>query len=235
MRTGLRVTLIVVAVVAVLVLLLVATPVGWRLASGLIEGAASDATGLEVAIGSLRGNLLRNATLEDVRLVAPEGPAVFSAGEIQTRYNLVSLVKGDIVVPELRVEDAELLFVTGADGEVVGWSKLFAPSEEPEAPPDTLAEPPLIDVEVELVNWRVVVADSVAGYALDVTALDLEARGGLEEFEASLQGSLRFTSRELERSVEGEFQAGLTGNDEELTLEALELGTNVGRLAARAT
>ncbi len=233
MRTGLRVTLIVIAVLAALVFLLVATPVGWRLTAGLIEGAASDATGLEVAVGSLRGNLLRNATLEDVRLAAPEGPTVFTAGKMEAHYRLGSLLKGNIVVPRLRVEDAELFYVIGPDGEPVGWSELLGRGDGPEAPADTLAEPPVVDVAVEFVDWHVVVADTGAGYALDVAGLGLTARGGPAAFEVAVRGSLLFEARELEGPVAGAFGARLSGGGETVTVEMLRLGTNVVDLAAR--
>ncbi len=237
MRTGLRTTLIVIAVLAALVFLLVATPIGWRLATGLLEGAASDATGLEVVIGSLNGNLLRNATLEDVRLAVPDGPPVFTAREIETRYSLGSLLRGKIVVPELRVLDAELFFVIGADGEVVGWSELLGPGDEPhespDAPPDTRAEPLVVDVAFELVNWHVVVADSTAGYALDVAGLDLSGRGGPEVFEAAVRGSLHFDARGLEGSIEGGFEANVSRGGETVAIEPLTVDTNLGDLVVR--
>ena len=115
---------IIVGVLAALVFVLVATPVGWGLASRLIEDAAADATGLDLVIGALSGNLLSNATLEDLTLAAPDGPPVFTAEKIELEYSLRGLLSRRLDVPTLRVEDAELLIVRGHDGEFVGWSAL---------------------------------------------------------------------------------------------------------------
>ncbi len=231
MRTGLRVTIIAVGIVgllAALVFVLVATPVGWGLASGLVEDAASDATGLDLAIGALRGNLLSNATLDDLTLAAPDGSPVFTASKIEMHYSLLELLGRRLDVPTLRVEDAELLIVRGRDGKFVGWSALGADPDTTDE--DEPGEPWTIDAAVELSNWHVVFADSATGTSIDVTGLDLEATGGPDDFEGAVTGSIRVDHGSLVAPLLGDLSAALEGDGERFAATSLMVRTNVGEI-----
>ena len=69
----------------------------------------------------------------------PGGPDLLTAEKVAARYSLRSLFSREIRLPLVRVENAELLFATGADGELVGWSRFAAESDTAAA---AQAEPP---------------------------------------------------------------------------------------------
>jgi hypothetical protein len=220
---------VILGVLVALVVVLVMTPVGWRLASGLIERAVDRQTGLDLTIGSLRGNLLSNITVTDARMSVPDGPTILDVGEIEGAYNLGALVRGRVEVPRLRVSNARLLFEVGPDGELVGWSRFAKPAPDAAAAPD----PWPIDVNVALTDWVIVVRDTAAGYGVEVAGLDVEARGGPDEFRASLAGSLAVASATMTRPVRGTLSSELEGDETGVRIVRLEVPTVAGDVAVR--
>ncbi len=153
------------------------TPVGWRVAVAGLE-AAVRGTGLELSIGSLSGNLLRRVTIEDVALREPGGRTIATIDRIEAEFAFGGLVRRHIVIPKLRVTGAELLFVVGPDGKLIGWSR-FAPEPEPGASRDgpRAARGPSTSRST-CRSSSVAFRDSAAGLAVEADGVTVEGRGG---------------------------------------------------------
>ncbi len=233
MRTGLRIILAIVLVLAILVVVLTMTPVGWRIAEGIVERSVTDATGLELRVGSLRGNLLSSPSLTDVRLSIPDGPSIATAAEIEADYSLAGLLSKKIIVPSLRLDDVELLFVRGADGELAGWSSMGAGADTGAAPADA-GVAWLLDVDADVTEFRIVLIDSVIGSTLDVSGVDARVKGGLDAFESALEGSVRYAHPALAHALEGSFSADVAGGLERIDLNTLLVAANVGEVTGDA-
>jgi autotransporter translocation and assembly factor TamB len=227
LKRALTILLVIAGVLVALVLLLVMTPVGWRIATGLLEGAVARQSGLNLTIGSLRGNLLSDVAITDARLSVPGGPTILEIDSIEGSYNLPALVRGRVVVPELRASNARVLFEVGPDGELTGWSRFVTPPADTTAP----AKPWPVDVNLAFTEWTIVLRDTAAGYDVCLSALDVEATGGPDEFRASLQGSLSVAASSLSRPVRGSLSSEIVGEGRGIRIERLDLATVAGRLA----
>lgn len=229
MKRTLTISFVILGVLVALVVVLAMTPIGWRIATGIIEGAVDREMGLDLTIGSLRGNLLSDMTVTDARLSVPGGPTILEIEKIEGAYSLSALVRRRVVVPTLRVSNAELLFDIGPDGRLVGWSQFAKPAVDTV----TAGDPWTIDVNLALTDWVVVVRDTAAGYEVQVAGLDVEAAGGPGDFRASLEGSLAVASRALTRPVRGVLSSDLTGDGSGVRITRLDLPTDVGEAAVR--
>lgn len=231
MRTWSRIA-IVAAALAALVAALAATPLGWRLAARGLRTAVAGA-GLDLEVGSLRGNLFRHVTLEGLALREPGGAVIASASKIEAEYRLGPLTKRRVVVPKLRVEGAELLFEVGTDGKLVGWSRFAKPSGEPARPTDERAW--TADVEVEIDNLRATFRNAAAGLAVEAVGVAVRGRGGPQEYEASAEGAFSVLAEQLAHDVAGDFALALRGEDGRVTLTSSRIASNVGSLGAKGT
>jgi autotransporter translocation and assembly factor TamB len=78
-----------------------------RFVQNEIESIAKDRLNARLTVGSLSGNLLWNATLNHVTVEDEEG-MVLSAGQISVDYVLLSLLKGTILIPRIKIVNPEL-------------------------------------------------------------------------------------------------------------------------------
>lgn len=225
MRTAASRLLIVGGILAVLVLVLARTPVGWRLAAGLIERSVGRSTGLELSVGSLHGNLLADVHLANVRIAAPGGPTIARLGTIDLRYSLPALTARRIVVRKLSIDDAEFVFKIGPDGKLVGWPQ-FAGGTPTSG---STRRPWPVEVHAELSNWRLAFRDSARGAAIDVADLDVTLSGGPEAFEAAAEGSLRVAAG-LATPVTGRFVVDIAGGGGEVQIRSVDVRTGVAEL-----
>jgi autotransporter translocation and assembly factor TamB len=85
----------------VILLVLTGTPWGNERVRRLLVSQANQRTTGELAVGTLRGNLLAGATLTDVRLVDSARQPVFAARRVQVRYALLPALRGKVVIRSL--------------------------------------------------------------------------------------------------------------------------------------
>jgi hypothetical protein len=228
-RTALRIAIVAAALAALLATFTV-TPVGWRVAAAGLR-AAVRGTGLELTIGSLSGNLLRHVTIEDVALREPGGSTIARIDRIEARYALGGLILRRIVVPELRVTGAELLFVVGPDGKLVGWSR-FAPEPAASGPDAARGRAWTVDVSLDARDLKAAYRDSAAGLAVEAAGVAIEGRGGLPGYRAAADGAIALSAPRLERELAGRFTLAVSGADGRVTLEPSRLVTTVGEAGA---
>lgn len=213
------------ALVAILATLAV-TPVGWRLAVAGLSAAVRGA-GLELSIGTLSGNLLRRVTLEGVALSEPGGPTIARIERLEAEYALGGLVRRRIVVPKLRVTGAELLFVVGPDGKLVGWSR-FAPEPAQETRDSGRGRAWAADIALDVSGLDVAFRDSAAGLAVEAAGVTVEASGDPRSYRASAAGAISLSAAALRRELAGRFALVLSGDDGRIVLESSRLVTTVG-------
>ncbi len=225
MRTALRFAIVAAVLVALLATLTV-TPVGWRVAVAGLEAAARGAD-LELSIGSLSGNLLRRVTIEDVALRVPGGRTIATIDRIEAELAFGGLVRRHLVIPKLRVTGAELLFVVGPDGKLIGWSR-FAPESEPGAPATARGRAWTVDVALDVSDLSAAYRDSVSGLAVEAGGVALGGRGGPSSYRATADGAIVLSAPALTRELAGRFALAVSGVDGRLTVEPSRLVTTVG-------
>jgi len=183
MRTGRRISLIVVIAVVVFAVLLVATPLGWRGGLPLARRAVWRSTGLELSVGSMGGSPLSHLTVSDLSLDDPDAGSIFTAKHLTIDYDLSSLRRGEPVIHEVTGDGIELAFETGGDGALGGWGRLASGDttvmEEGEPVRWALGEARLSDVRIRYVNER------IATWA-DAVLSELEASGDQDELAVRL-------------------------------------------------
>jgi autotransporter translocation and assembly factor TamB len=232
LRSGLRIAGIVLAALAALVLVLTMTPVGFRLLIRETQKAVRSASGLELAIGSLHGNLFTHVALEDVTLTVPGGPRILAVDKIAARYSLGSLFSKEIVVPELRVDGATLLLDVAPDGTLVGWSRFAAPAETTVVGRPSGRAPWPIRAVISIENMNVAVRDTARGFSADVAGLEATAHGGPSEFQADLACSLTLAPERLREPVRGRLSTTFVREGGRIGIGAFALATDLGRLEA---
>jgi len=184
MRTGSRILLIVAVAIVVLGVLVITTPLGWRVGTPLASRALRQRTGLELSIGSVGGSPLSRLALSDVTLDDPDTGPLFSASSLTVHYDLMSLRRGAPVVHKLTVDGASLTLDTADDGALIGWER-FASSDTTATVTDgesvqwALAEAHLTDVTVSYRN------DAI-GTAVDALFSEVKASGNQDQLDVQL-------------------------------------------------
>ena len=184
MRTGPRILLIVVIAIVVFAVLVIATPLGWRVGMPLASRTVRQRTGLELSVGSVGGSPLSRLTLSDVSLDDPDAGPLFSASSLTAHYDLLSLRRGAPVVHELTVDDAVLTLDVGDGGALGGWERFASGDttaivEDGEPMEWTLDEAHLTGITIRYTN------DAI-GTAADVLLAEVEASGNQDELDIRL-------------------------------------------------
>jgi autotransporter translocation and assembly factor TamB len=130
---------------------------------GVIERQAGEYLRGELTIGRLDGNLFAGVALEDVA-VTMDGEAVVSVGRIGLAYDALTLVRGEVVLDELRLE-APTIRATWTDEGLNLGRLVELPTPDPEAPP---RERPIVIRRFEVVDGTVHVAGDVPVQGVDV-------------------------------------------------------------------
>ena len=101
-------------------------------AKEFLESAVSDASGLQLTIGRLSGDLLFSVTLEDVKLSHHQNRLI-EAREISATYFAPLLLKKTLFVNEFQIKRGSLNLERGADGKwnIPGVSSKSGPTEGP--------------------------------------------------------------------------------------------------------
>jgi uncharacterized protein involved in outer membrane biogenesis len=89
-----------------IVLVLANTPWGNERVRRIIVSQADKRLSGELHIGALRGNLLSNATLSNVRITDSLRQPVFSAKRVRVEYALWSALRGHVVIRSLTIDTA---------------------------------------------------------------------------------------------------------------------------------
>lgn len=197
---------------AVVVLLLAAAAAifDWNWIKGTVEDRVAGASGRDFAIeGDLDGawSLTPLITANEVRIGNADwaGPEdMLRIERLQFRIELLELLKGSIVLPELRIVGGMLNLERNAEGKA-NWD--FAPASEAGAVkeatvPDERTEFPAIgrlSIERSKIRFR----DAVNRIELDSTVSQAQGKSGKGEEVVSLQGSGRFEGKPFELRVVG--------------------------------
>jgi autotransporter translocation and assembly factor TamB len=222
-----RVILIVVAAVAVAVVLLAMTPAGWWLLTGVIERFGSRATGMEVRLGALRGNLLAGATLDDLTLTVPGGPTVLRVDAARLRYDIAGLTSRRLE-GSLRVDGANVVLERGTADSLVGWSRLASRlSSGPEKP---AGRPWSVDVSLDLRSLSAAYEDTAAGVSARVESLMVVGRDGPGAFEASLRGAAGFASGALSAPVSADLAAHVRASGDTISVSGIKVRSSVASI-----
>jgi len=104
LRAVLAVAVVPLLLGAIVVCVLALTPWGNEQVRRLVVSKGNERLTGELAIGSLRGNLLSGATLTDVRLLDSARRPLFTAKRVQVRYALWPALRGRIVVRSLALD-----------------------------------------------------------------------------------------------------------------------------------
>jgi uncharacterized protein involved in outer membrane biogenesis len=163
---------------------------GWNWLKGPIEGLASAALERRFEVGDLDVDLSTApvVTLDRVRIANADWgsrPDMLSVAQVRFAIELSPLLRGDIRLPFLRVQEPDLLLETNREG-LANWK--FGEQDRPEAPP---AIPIIRDLEITgaVVRYRapdraddVVAALGTVEGALGEgrPGVQLSARGNLE-------------------------------------------------------
>ena len=128
LKRSLRTTLLILAAIgvaiAVLVAVLLLTPVGGRVVASVGWSSAAGDSGLVLSIDSTSGNVLRGISFEGVSLTCEDGTKILGAGSIEARLGSLGLRSKHVGLADVRMTEGTLLFETGPDGKSKGWSRL---------------------------------------------------------------------------------------------------------------
>jgi len=113
-----------------IVLVLARTQWGNERVRRIVVSQANGRMNGELAIGSLRGNLLSEATLTDVRLADSARRPLFSARRVQVRYALMPALRGRFVLRSL-VVDTPVVVLDKRPGGRWNFQSLLRPSGRP--------------------------------------------------------------------------------------------------------
>ena len=235
MKRTLKATATILAALALLVVALAATPIGWSMAARVLERSVERSTGLDLEVGGLRGNLLSNVSLTEVSLSVPGGPVILSVESAAARYELSSLIARRVEVPRVRLDGVSVLIEAGPDGNVVGWSEMTAGSDAPRS------ERPLeYDLSFVLEGSSVTLRDTARGISLSTT--DLAASGSVsrDAFEIALCGSLTVAAPGLDEPAAASFAGDVARDGDLLSVDSLRASSRglsllaSGRMALEA-
>ncbi|MBD3368451.1 MAG: hypothetical protein GF405_09825 [Candidatus Eisenbacteria bacterium] len=221
-----------IAVLAILIVTLALTPVGHEPARRIIEDVVRDASGYELSMSDLSGNLLSRIAATDVRLISGSGVPLVEADRIVVDFELLPVLSRTVSVPLLHFENAQVWFTVASDGRLVGWTDV--PSGSTAAPPDTTtsSEPWEISAVVLFDGLAAVYADSAASLSVKADLDRLEAQGGIDAFDADLEGRVRYEGTPFERPLDVALSiaGGLEGTTVRVT--SLELSTEAADVSA---
>lgn len=225
---------VIAAAAALVVLALAATPLGWRLAVRVIEDRVSEATGLDLEIGSLSGNLLRHATLRDVTLSDSSGLTLLHVDSMSAGYDLIPLAAKRVVVHHARIDGVDLLFAFDRGGEMIGWPLgdpgSSATGSGPRAPPGDWS----IEIgSISASSLSAVVRDSGSGASVLLDGVVITGRGGPGAFDARLRGSLAVDAALLRRPVSAAFAGRVSGSGSRVVIDSLSVSSEIVRLDSR--
>jgi hypothetical protein len=229
-RTALKALLIIIAILVVFTVVATMTPVGWSVARSFIEQAVVSGNGLDLTIGSLRGNLFNHATLKDVTLTDPEIGVILSLDELALEYSLPALLGSRILAPDIRIADARVLVEMGEDGRPGGWSR-FVGGEVREGETG-LGWGICAHVAASNLSGRVI--SEAEGYDVDLRGIDIDARVDIDAratadaqvyecFDVALAGSANVVFPTMLSPVEAFLSCVVSGDRSSATAEiALE-------------
>jgi hypothetical protein len=130
-----------------IVLVLALTPWGKERVRSLLVSQANKRMNGELAIGSLRGNLLSGATLTDVRLADSARRPLFSARRVRFRYALGPALRGRLVLRSL-VLDTPTVLLDKQPGARWNFQSLLRPSGAPRDTAQRRVPPELADITI---------------------------------------------------------------------------------------
>jgi hypothetical protein len=130
-----------------IVLVLARTQWGNERVRRIVVSQANGRMNGELAIGSLRGNLLSEATLTDVRLADSARRPLFSARRVQVRYALVPALRGRFVLRSL-VVDTPVVVLDKRPGGRWNFQSLMRSSGQPRDTTQRRTPPELADVTI---------------------------------------------------------------------------------------
>ncbi len=208
-------TLCVVVAVAGLTLFIKKTVTDQRIRE-LVLPQAEKALGREVAIGAISVSLFSGVTVNDLSVKEADGHTDFvSARSFVLRYDLAPLLKKELVVREIRLEQPTVRIVRGLDGKFNFQS--LALLAERQTPPGTAPKPASTSGElplsltidkVRLVGARVSVRDERG----ELPAVDAEA-DSLTTLAVAQDGSLSYRGESSFKgnAVHGGLEPEMTG------------------------
>ena len=228
-RRFLRIAVVVLAVLGGVLLLVVVLLVAMtqttagrqRLAREAQRHLAAALPQAEVRIEEIGGNLLRSPTIRGLT-VTHEGTPVIRAERVDVRYDLTRLLRGDIAIQEVVINEPVITVERGAEG--IGLFEAFSREQSPGAP----ARPFQIDTIV-LTDGSVAVGPNVDTLdAIDVPnhIRDLDARLGLSRDKDGFHidiDALSFHATEPE--LAGELEGGIHRRSDGWALEEVRLRT----------
>ena len=165
-------TVLVVALALLAGLAFLRTAGGQRFASERLAGVLREATGMEVAVASVRGDLVRVLAVEGLRL-RHAGGTVVAVERLTIRWFPLALLRGRIHLDEVLLDGVALRLVRRADGRQL-------PSGETSSPPWPPALPSVVVDRLRLRDARLALGDFVEQQrryvALTATTLDAALR-----------------------------------------------------------
>jgi hypothetical protein len=236
----LRISLYVLAasgiVLAILVAVLLLTPFGGRMAASVGWSRAAGDSGVELSIGSTRGSLAQGITFEDVRLTTEDGTRLLEVEGVSVRSSAISLSSKRVDLRGLRIDGGQILFATGDEGKMLGWSRLGGGGTREASPDSTGNGAWKVGFDVALSDVTVVVRRAASGLDLVVGPIDGTASGTVKELDAILAGAVSLDTRALRAPIKGEFDGSVRfAAGESVELTPLMLRTNVGEALASGT
>jgi translocation and assembly module TamB len=130
-----------------IVLVLALTPWGNEQVRRIVVSQANARIRGELAIGSLRGNLLAGATLGDVRLADSAGRPLFTARHVRVRYALWPALRGHVVIRSLALDTA-VVVLDKRPGARWNFQSLLRPSGRARDSTASGAPPELADITI---------------------------------------------------------------------------------------
>ncbi|MEW6774703.1 MAG: hypothetical protein AB1405_00245 [Bdellovibrionota bacterium] len=150
-----------------------------------LEKRLSKTLGARVTVGHLGIDLLHGLEAREIR-VAPESEAAswFSLKSLILEVEFFPLLRGEVIVRALRLEDLDLLLEKDSSGK---WNWVFLnPAEKPAATPEPAAATPPgpLDLKVRIEEFEIARANfhlRTPDFALDAGPFWLSAQGSLEK------------------------------------------------------
>ncbi|MBD3348219.1 MAG: hypothetical protein GF400_03350 [Candidatus Eisenbacteria bacterium] len=237
MRGFLKWTVIVVAALLGVLVVLVATPLGLRVAGAYMADMVVGEWGLTIEYESLEGSLATGVLLRHAEMRAPEGPAIASLDSLRIVYDARRLVFGHGLDATVDLAGANVL-LERRDGALLGWSAF---GKDGEAGADTLSATAdttsggggmSFDVAFLARDATVTYVDTAAGVHAVARDLRLSGAWSAETYDAALRCSLVASAEGLDRPVEGMLEADLSGGAGSLEVSRFVVDTDALALEA---
>ncbi|MCK4408616.1 MAG: hypothetical protein KAW67_00935, partial [Candidatus Eisenbacteria sp.] len=223
-------------VLTVLVAVLFLTPFGGRVVASVGWSRAAGDSGVELSIESTRGSLARGITFEGVKLTTEDGTRLLETDGLGVRLGAISLRSKRVELKSLRIDGGELLFVSDAEGALIGWSGLRRRRTEDALSDSAEAGAWEISLDLALADVTVIVRSAASGLDLVVGPSSGTASGTVKEFDAVLAGAVSIDTRALRAPIKGGFDGSVRfAAGESVELAPLTLHTNVGEALVKGT